>query len=51
MIGKRFISKGEFAHDVAIAIQKRRVASRCRRTLRQAITKVLDGPGEPDGAS
>ncbi len=48
--GKHFISKGEFAHDVAIAIQKGESFA-VPPYLRTAITKVLDGPGEPDAAA
>lgn len=48
--GKHFISKGEFAHDVAIAIQKGESFT-VPQYLETAITKVLDGPGEPDAAT
>ena len=45
----RFISKGEFAHDVAIAIQKG-ASLVVPPYLTTAITRVLDGPGEPDAS-
>jgi putative ATP-dependent endonuclease of the OLD family len=47
---KRFISKGEFAHDVAIAIQ---VGKRFTvpAYLRDAITHVFNEPGEPGAAA
>lgn len=47
---KRFISKGEFAHDVAIAIQ---VGKRFTvpAYLRDAITGVFNEPGEPGAAA
>ena len=45
----RFISKGEFAHDVAIAIQKG-ASPVVPPYLTTAITRVLDGPGEPDAS-
>jgi putative ATP-dependent endonuclease of OLD family len=47
---KRFISKGEFAHDVALAIQDGQEFA-VPSYLRQAITCVLSGPGEPGAAA
>jgi putative ATP-dependent endonuclease of the OLD family len=43
---KRFVSKGEFAHDVAIAIQEGQ-AFAVPAYLRDAITGVLSEPGAP----
>jgi putative ATP-dependent endonuclease of OLD family len=47
---KRFISKGEFAHDIAIAIQAGQDFN-VPAYLRKAITSVLDEPGEPGAAA
>ena len=47
---KRFISKGEFAHDVALAIQDGQDFA-VPPYLHQAITGVLSGPGEPGAAA
>lgn len=47
---KRFISKGEFAHDVALAIQDGQDFA-VPTYLHQAITGVLSGPGEPGAAA
>ena len=41
---RRFISKGEFAHDVAIAVQSGELFA-VPPYLASAITKVLNGPG------
>jgi putative ATP-dependent endonuclease of OLD family len=45
----RFISKGEFAHDVAIAIQNGTPLV-VPPYLTMAITRALDPPGEPNAA-
>ena len=47
---KRFISKGEFAHDVALDIQDGQHFA-VPPYMRRAITAVLDEPGEPDAAA
>ena len=47
---KRFISKGEFAHDVALAIQDGQDFA-VPPYLHDAITSVLDGQGEPGAAA
>jgi putative ATP-dependent endonuclease of OLD family len=44
---KRFISKGEFAHDVAIAVQQGKSFAVPAYLLR-AITSAVAEPGEPD---
>ena len=46
----RFVSKGEFAHDLAIAVEQG-AALTVPPYLTAAITKVLDGPGEPNAAA
>ena len=45
---KRFISKGEFAHDVAISVQEGE-AFAAPTYLRNAITGVLSEPGASGG--
>jgi putative ATP-dependent endonuclease of OLD family len=47
---KRFLSKGEFAHDVALAIQDGQNFA-VPPYLRRAIISVLDVPGEPGAAA
>ena len=47
---KKFISKGEFAHDIALAIRDGQ-RSTVPAYLRDAITGALNGPGEPDAAA
>ena len=47
---RRFISKGEFAHDVAIAVQSGELFA-VPPYLASAITKVLNGPGESHGTA
>jgi hypothetical protein len=48
--GKHFISKGEFAHDVAIAIQQG-ASFTVPPYLLAAIKGVLNGPGESDATT
>jgi putative ATP-dependent endonuclease of the OLD family len=47
---KKFISKGEFAHDIALAIQDGQPFT-VPIYLREAITSALEGPGEPSATS
>ena len=47
---KDFISKGEFAHEVALAVRDNE-AFVVPAYLREAITAALNGPGEPDAAA
>jgi putative ATP-dependent endonuclease of OLD family len=47
---KKFISKGEFAHDIALAIQDGQQFT-VPAYLREAIASVVEGAGEPSAAT
>jgi putative ATP-dependent endonuclease of the OLD family len=47
---KKFISKGEFAHDIALAIQDGHSFT-VPGYLQEAITSALEEPGEPGAAT
>lgn len=47
---KKFISKGEFAHDIALAIQDGQPFT-VPAYLREAITSALEEPGKPNAPS
>jgi putative ATP-dependent endonuclease of OLD family len=47
---KKFISKGEFAHDIALAIQDGQQFT-IPAYLREAITSALEEPGQPRAAT
>ena len=47
---KKFISKGEFAHDIALAIQDGQQFT-VPVYLREAITSALEEAGEPSAAT
>lgn len=47
---KKFISKGEFAHDIALAIQDGQSFA-VPAYLREAITSVVEDPGEPSASA
>jgi hypothetical protein len=50
LLDKNFVSKGEFAHDIALAIQDG-AAFAVPAYLQDAINASLAGPGEPDAAA